>query len=415
MATFKYGRWDDTQEPFPARPEDLMDAISDDLTSHGDINRALRRMMQRGFQTPDGRNVEGLRQMMERLRKRRQEHLDQYNLNSVMEGITENLKEIQDLERNTLAQRLQEAQEALQREPDDDSSARSAAQSESAQPQEGDGQDSSERPASRQATEEELAEFLKKLDEELERARDERERQQEGDQEDGQQNSGDESGQQSGQGQQLDGGRRSRPGQMDAATAGALEKMAARKMDFMESLPQDPGGVMRELSEYDFMDEEARQKFQELMDSLRQQAMQSYMQNMMQQMENITPEQMAATKEMLRDLKALGVRISMDDFGTGYSSLATLEAFPFDKIKIDRSFVWQIGVTSKGGAIVRAILSLGESLDIPVIAEGVETEGQLAFLRQHGCAEIQGYLRGKPQPIASYRALVGPDRDLKVA
>lgn len=120
-------------------------------------------------------------------------------------------------------------------------------------------------------------------------------------------------------------------------------------------------------------------------------------------------------QEMLRDLKALGVRISMDDFGTGYSSLATLEAFPFDKIKIDRSFVWQIGVTSKGGAIVRAILSLGESLDIPVIAEGVETEGQLAFLRQHGCAEIQGYLRGKPQPIASYRALVGLDRDLKVA
>ncbi len=112
---------------------------------------------------------------------------------------------------------------------------------------------------------------------------------------------------------------------------------------------------------------------------------------------------------------AHGVRISMDDFGTGYSSLATLEAFPFDKIKIDRSFVWQIGVTSKGGAIVRAILSLGESLDIPVIAEGVETEAQLTFLRQHGCAEIQGYLRGKPQPIDSYRALVDLDRDLEVA
>ncbi|APT29650.1 hypothetical protein MCBMB27_00359 [Methylobacterium phyllosphaerae] len=123
----------------------------------------------------------------------------------------------------------------------------------------------------------------------------------------------------------------------------------------------------------------------------------------------------ARAQETLRDLKALGVRLSMDDFGTGYSSLATLEAFPFDKIKIDRSFVWQIGVTSKGGAIVRAILSLGESLDIPVIAEGVETEAQLTFLRQHGCAEIQGYLRGKPQPIASYRALVDLDRDLEVA
>ncbi|WP_331326656.1 EAL domain-containing protein [Methylobacterium fujisawaense] len=120
-------------------------------------------------------------------------------------------------------------------------------------------------------------------------------------------------------------------------------------------------------------------------------------------------------QQMLRNLKALGVRISMDDFGTGYSSLATLEAFPFDKIKIERSFVWQIDVTSKGGAIVRAILSLGESLEIPVIAEGVETEGQLTFLRQHGCAEIQGYLRGKPQPIAFYRSLVDNDCDLKVA
>ncbi|SEH35251.1 diguanylate cyclase (GGDEF) domain-containing protein [Methylobacterium sp. 275MFSha3.1] len=123
----------------------------------------------------------------------------------------------------------------------------------------------------------------------------------------------------------------------------------------------------------------------------------------------------ARAQEMLRALKTLGVRISMDDFGTGYSSLATLEAFPFDKIKIDRSFVWQIGVTSKGGAIVRAILSLGESLNILVIAEGVETEGQLTFLRQHGCAEIQGYLRGKPQPIASYRPLIDLDRELEVA
>ncbi|WP_331301595.1 EAL domain-containing protein [Methylobacterium oryzae] len=123
----------------------------------------------------------------------------------------------------------------------------------------------------------------------------------------------------------------------------------------------------------------------------------------------------ARSQEMLRDLKALGVRISMDDFGTGYSSLATLQAFPFDKIKIDRSFVGQIGVTSKGGAIVRAIISLGESLDIPVIAEGIETEEQLAFLRQHRCAEIQGYLCGKPQPIAAYRGLVVHVKDLRVA
>lgn len=123
----------------------------------------------------------------------------------------------------------------------------------------------------------------------------------------------------------------------------------------------------------------------------------------------------AKSQDMLLDLKTLGVRISMDDFGTGYSSLATLQTFPFDKIKIDRSFVAQIGVTSKGATIVRTIISLGESLGVPVIAEGIETEEQLTFLRQHRCQEIQGYLRGRPLPISAYRALIAPLEDLQVA
>jgi diguanylate cyclase (GGDEF)-like protein len=123
----------------------------------------------------------------------------------------------------------------------------------------------------------------------------------------------------------------------------------------------------------------------------------------------------ARSQDMLRDLKKVGVRISMDDFGMGYSSLATLQTFPFDKIKIDRSFVSQIALTSKGGAIVRSIVSLGESLGVPVIAEGVETEEQWAFLKQHRCAEIQGFLRGKPLPISAYRSLIAPAKDLRVA
>ena len=103
--------------------------------------------------------------------------------------------------------------------------------------------------------------------------------------------------------QQQGAGQRSQRGQgMDRMAAQALENMAQRKMDFMDSLPNDPGGAIKELSDYDFMDEEAREKFQELLDSLRQQASQSYMQNMMQQMQNITPEQMDATRQMMRDL-----------------------------------------------------------------------------------------------------------------
>ncbi len=123
----------------------------------------------------------------------------------------------------------------------------------------------------------------------------------------------------------------------------------------------------------------------------------------------------ARSQDVLRSLKALGVRISMDDFGTGYSSLATLLAFPFDKIKIDRSFVCQIGASDKGAAIVRAILGLGESLNMPVTAEGIETEEQFEFLRRYRCAEIQGFLCGKPRPIDEYRALLAPPPTLQVA
>ena len=80
MPIFRYGRWDNTQEPFGAAPEDLMEAISDDLATHGDIRRALRRMMMRGFDSQDGRNIDGIRQMTERLRQQRQDYMDQYDL-----------------------------------------------------------------------------------------------------------------------------------------------------------------------------------------------------------------------------------------------------------------------------------------------------------------------------------------------
>ena len=92
----------------------------------------------------------------------------------------------------------------------------------------------------------------------------------------------------------------------------------------------------------------------------------------------------------------------MDDFGTGYASLASLQSFPFDKIKIDRSFVSGISSNMQSAAIVRTVLGLGIALDIPVIAEGVETEEERQFLRDEGCEEMQGYLVGRPQPIASY-------------
>src|SRR3982075_392838 len=110
---------------------------------------------------------------------------------------------------------------------------------------------------------------------------------------------------------------------------------------------------------------------------------------------------------LLRRLKALGVRISMDDFGSGYSSLSYLQAFPFDKIKIDRAFVINLGRNPQSAAIVRAVIGLGHGLEMSIVAEGVETQEQLGFLADVGCDAVQGYFIGKPLPIGQYAALVG--------
>jgi diguanylate cyclase (GGDEF)-like protein/PAS domain S-box-containing protein len=110
---------------------------------------------------------------------------------------------------------------------------------------------------------------------------------------------------------------------------------------------------------------------------------------------------------ILRRLKALGVRIAMDDFGTGYSSLSYLQSFPFDKIKIDQAFIANLGHSEQAATIIRAVIALGRGLNLPVVAEGVETQEQLDFLAAENCNEIQGYFIGRPRPIADYADVVG--------
>lgn len=110
---------------------------------------------------------------------------------------------------------------------------------------------------------------------------------------------------------------------------------------------------------------------------------------------------------ILRRIKALGVRIAMDDFGTGYSSLSYLQSFPFDKIKIDKTFISNLDRNAQSAAIVRAVLGLGHNLNLTTVAEGVETVEQLTLLQNAGCDEIQGYLIGKPKRIAEYSAITG--------
>jgi diguanylate cyclase (GGDEF)-like protein len=122
----------------------------------------------------------------------------------------------------------------------------------------------------------------------------------------------------------------------------------------------------------------------------------------------------------LHALRALGVRISMDDFGTGYSSLSYLRSFPFDKIKIDQSFVRDLGSNRDAQAIVRSIISLGMGLGVTITAEGVETESELACLRSEGCHEGQGFLFSRARPneeiieLLRAQAIAAPDAELSV-
>jgi diguanylate cyclase (GGDEF)-like protein len=119
-----------------------------------------------------------------------------------------------------------------------------------------------------------------------------------------------------------------------------------------------------------------------------------------------------ANLAILHELKALGIRISMDDFGTGYSSLGTLRSFPFDKLKIDKSFITDLNKTADAAAIIRAVLTLGRSLGMVTTAEGVETRDQLTYLRVEGCTEVQGHYYAKALTLLEINAflLAQPNR-----
>ncbi|WP_244480415.1 EAL domain-containing protein [Rhizobium sp. Root1220] len=122
--------------------------------------------------------------------------------------------------------------------------------------------------------------------------------------------------------------------------------------------------------------------------------------------ESVLINDAAAALDILNALKAIGVKIAMDDFGTGYSSLGYLNSFPFDKIKIDKSFIGDMSAKEKAGAIVKSVLSLGQSLNMITTAEGVETPEQAAFLTQEGCDQLQGYYFSRPIPASELTAFI---------
>jgi len=117
---------------------------------------------------------------------------------------------------------------------------------------------------------------------------------------------------------------------------------------------------------------------------------------------------------IMKELKQLGVKLAMDDFGTGYSSLSYLKRFPFDKLKIDISFVREVTTEPESAAIARSIIAMGHNLNLRVIAEGIETAAQLSYLRTHGCDEMQGFLFSRALSAEEFGALLREDRRLEI-
>jgi EAL domain-containing protein (putative c-di-GMP-specific phosphodiesterase class I) len=125
--------------------------------------------------------------------------------------------------------------------------------------------------------------------------------------------------------------------------------------------------------------------------------------------ESLVLDDVADTIRKMNALREIGVRFSMDDFGTGHSSLAYLTQLPLDQLKIDQSFVRNIGIKPNDSVIVQTIIGMGNNLGMDIVAEGVETEAQRVFIQQHGCPIYQGYLFSKPVPLEEFEEILKQD------
>ena len=251
---YGYSRWDGTQNIEGLDADDILNAMADDYMEEGNLQQALKRLMQEGIRSEDGRKTMGLRELMERMRNMRNEQLNRYNMASgVMDDLREKLEEIKNLEREGIQKRLDGNSDPSQPSQSPDQQQSPGQQQGTDQPQDGSGQESQQ---------------------------------------------GSSSGQPGQSGESNDDLTPEQKRKM-------LEMIAKRKQDYLDKLPQDIPGQIKGLSEYDFMDDEAREKFQELMDSLQQQMMQQFFQGMQQSLQNMTPEDIAKMREMIRDLNKM--------------------------------------------------------------------------------------------------------------
>src|SRR2546421_2559982 len=253
---YGYSRWDGTQRIEGLDADDILKALSDDYLENGNLQQALKRLMQDGIRNDEGRQTMGLRELMERMRNQRNEQLNRYNMASgVMDDLREKLEEIKRMEREGIQRRLDEKSTDQQQQQPGGQQSQAGQQDQQGQQ----GQQGQQQPSASQ------------------------------------------SGQQGQEGQSSGGDDGLTPEQKQKM----LEMIARRKQEYLEKLPQDVPGQIKGLSEYDFMDDEAREKFQELLQSLQQQMMQQFFQGMQQSLQNMTPEDIAKMREMIRDLNKM--------------------------------------------------------------------------------------------------------------
>ena len=252
---YRYSQWDGTQDIPVLDPDDVLGGLTDDLMNFGDLQHALRNLMQRGLRSPEGMRTQGLRDLLQQLRQRRRQALDRFDLNSVFDDIQRQIDEIVDMERDTLDDRLEDAAAAS-----DDAGAEGAP-----------------------------TDALSDTDGGAE---------------------GTDAGAQSGardEGQQGQGG----GGQAASGASGGgefqdmLRTIVERKQHFLDDLPDDPPGRMRGLQDYEFLNPEAAAKYQELLDSLKQQMLNAFFQDLSQSIQNMSPQDMDRLQEMVRDLNEM--------------------------------------------------------------------------------------------------------------
>jgi uncharacterized protein with von Willebrand factor type A (vWA) domain len=293
MRTFRYTRWDGSQELDLFTAEDVMEKISEEMLEDGSLRSALRRMMQHGADFSSGRRMMGLQELLEKLRDARSRNLDRYNLGSILDDITERLDKIIDTERGSIKRRIGEDDEEDTAAPPQGGRGQDAPSGAQQSPSGQQGQrDAGQQSAGMQSAGQQSAGM------------------QSGQQAAGQQAGGQQSPGQQGAGQEGGEGGQSgqdgpAPGSTDPMFKEIFEGMARRHLEQLDHLPPDVGGRINQLREYDFMDPAAREQFQELLNMLQQQVMQSYFKGLQQGLQSMTPEAMRQMHEMVKDLNDL--------------------------------------------------------------------------------------------------------------